>query len=348
MLGVRLAPLDQGRVGLGHDILVFDDDGGRLDAEQARGALRVIAGGGDDMLRLDHRLLLGRHEVAAALGHPGDRHLPVVARPFVAVRLPAPLDRRAVLARALGHGHRDVGRVDVAVGRMEDRALEILGTDQRIALLDLRGRQPFMRDADGLGGRGIERVFVHPVSRLRHAQVADDGEAGIEAGLRLQRLVELDGMGVDMAGRVAHVEERKQPRRVPGGAGGQLVAFQQHRVPAGLRQVVGDAGPHGAAAHHESLHLGLHRAPPGPIRAPICPMPDARDGRARPSGDGSRRGPERAPLPLAGNIPGSGVAPRRVLQITPISASATDSPAGSGASAACAGSMSSGASSGER
>ena len=76
-----------------------------------------------------------------------------------------------------------------------------------------RGRQPLEGDADGLGGRGVELELVHPRPGLRHAQVADDREAGVEAGLGLERLVELHRVVVDVAGRVAHVEERQQARR---------------------------------------------------------------------------------------------------------------------------------------
>ena len=95
--------------------------------------------------------------------------------------------------------------------------------------------QPLVGDADGLGGRGIELELVHPRVGLRHAQVADHREAGVEAGLGLERLVELHRVVVDVAGGVAHVEERQQARGVPGRAGGQLVALEQHGVgPAGL------------------------------------------------------------------------------------------------------------------
>jgi hypothetical protein len=180
------------------------------------------------------------------------------AGPAVGVDLQAALDLGAVLAGALGHGLRDVGGVDVAVGRMEDRALQVVGAHQRPAVPDLRGGQPFVLDPHGLGGGGIEHVFVHAVLRLRHAQVADDVEAGVEAGLGLQRLVEPDRIVVDMAGRVAHVEERQQPRRVPGRARGQLVALDQHHLPAGFRQVIGDAGAHRAAADDKGSHMGLH------------------------------------------------------------------------------------------
>jgi hypothetical protein len=50
VLGVVLAPFDQRRVGLGHDVLMLHRDGGILMPSSLRGALRVVAGGGHHML----------------------------------------------------------------------------------------------------------------------------------------------------------------------------------------------------------------------------------------------------------------------------------------------------------
>jgi hypothetical protein len=44
---------------------------------------------------------------------------------------------------------------------------------------------------------------------------------------------------------------------VPGGAGGQPVAFEQQDVDAEVRQVIADRGADDAAAHHH--HLGALR-----------------------------------------------------------------------------------------
>ncbi len=162
----------------------------------------------------------------------------------------------------------DVGGVDVAVGGVEERALQILGAHQRPAVADLGRGQQLVGDADGLGGRGVELVLVHPRVGLRHAQVADHREAGVEAGLGLERLVELHRVVVDVAGGVAHVEERQQARGVPGRAGGQLVALEEHGVgPAGLGQRVGDPGADRAAADHHRAHMASSSAASLPIVA---------------------------------------------------------------------------------
>ena len=201
----------------------------------------MVAGGGDDVLAGDREGLVARHQVAAAIGHDAAGDAPL-ARRRARRRRPGPADDLdAALAGAARHRLGDVGRVYVAVGRVEDRALQVLGADQRPAFADLAGRQPFEGDADRLGGGGVKHVLVHAGLRLRHAQVADDREAGVQARLRLQRLVELHRVVVDVAGGVAHVEQRQEPGGVPGAAARSVRrARAGPSVPAGLRQVIGD------------------------------------------------------------------------------------------------------------
>ena len=252
---------------------MFDRDGGGLEPQHPRGALRVVAGGGDHMFGADHHAFLGGHEVAAAFGHLGDLHLPVIAMPCIAVDLPLAFDQHATLPRALGHGHGHVGGVDIAVGGMEQRAQQILGAHQRPALLDLRRGQEFMRHVAGFGGGGIEPVFVHARLRLCHPQVAHHEEACIKPGLLLQRLVELDGVVVDMRGGIGHVEIGQQARGMPCGSCGQLVPFQQHDIrPARPGQMIGDGGAHRAAADHQCFDFRLHD-----MRSPqVFPLNSAR------------------------------------------------------------------------
>ncbi len=255
------AVLLQRRVGFRHDVLVLDRDRRDLDVEEARRPLRMVARGRHHMLCRDLHPLLGGDEVAAALDHLGQRDDPGRAGPAERVGLPAPLDRDAAVAGTTSQSLGDVGGIDVAVGGVEDRADEVLGPDQRPALLDLVGRHPLVGNVDVLRRGGVEHVFVHPRLALRHPQVADDREAGVQPRLLLQRLVEPDGVVMDVRRRVAHVEVGQQARGVPGGARGQLVPLHQHEVgPAGLCQRVGDAGAHGAAAHDQNSHMGLHSA----------------------------------------------------------------------------------------
>ncbi len=280
VLGVVLPPGLQPGVRFRDDVLVLDRDGGDLDAEERAGALGVVAGGCDDVLGGDLDGLVGGDQVAAALRHLARRDAPGGAVPAVSIDLPAALDGGARLPRALGHGHRDVGRVDVAVGRVEDRALQVVGPHQGVALADLARGEPFERHARGLSRGRVEHVLVHAGLRLRHAQVADDGEAGVQAGLGLQRLVELDRSVVDEGRRVGHVEVGQQAGGVPGAAGGQLVALQEERFPAGMGEVVCDGGAHRAATDDEGLHMRLHPGAPCPAPRTIGAAAARRDPRA--------------------------------------------------------------------
>ncbi|MPL89866.1 hypothetical protein SDC9_35908 [bioreactor metagenome] len=254
----RGAPGDQRRVGLGHDILVLDRNRRDLDAQKPCGALRVVAGRSHHMLgpHLDEFARADQH--AALLDHLLERDDPFVAGPEIAVHLQLAVDLDAALARALGHRLGHVGGVDVAVLRMEKRAHEVVAAHQRPALLHLLRAEELVIDPRGLGHRGVEHVFVHARLGLRHAQVADDGKARVQPGFRLERLIEVDRVLVDMGGGVAHVEERQQAGGVPGRARGELVAFDKHRLPAGLRQMIGNRHANGATADDQSFDMGFH------------------------------------------------------------------------------------------
>ena len=164
------------------------------------------------------------------------------------------MDGGAHGARALRQRLGEVGRLDVAVIGMLDGADEAIGLAERPDLLDLGRRQDVDLDADRLRDAGIVHVLVEAVLRAGEADVADLAEADMLPGLGLQLLVEADGIVVDLADRVAEVEERQQPRRMPGRAGGQLLPLEEHDVgPALLREVVeGRHADHAPADHHHA------------------------------------------------------------------------------------------------
>ena len=102
-------------------------------------------------------------------------------------------------------------------------------------------------------------VLVHALAAGREAQVAGHVEAHVLAGLGRQALVEIDRVLVQLADGVAHVEERQQARGVPGRAGRQLGALEQHHIrPALLRQVVERADADDAAADHDHPRMRFH------------------------------------------------------------------------------------------
>ena len=256
MFRSRLAELHECRIRFRDDVLMFHGDRRYLDAEQPGRPLRMVARGRDDMFGMDGDLFAGGQQVAALLLHLRGLHNPALAVPGIAVDLPLPFDGDAVRTGALGHRLGHVGGIYVAVGRVEDGALQVFGAHKRPAIPYLGRRHPFMWNATGLGGRRIEHVFVHPVLRLRHAQVADNLEAGIESGFLLKRLVEPDRIVVDMRRGIAHVEIWQESCRVPGRAGGQFVPLkQQHVLPACLGEMIGDRGTHGTAADDKGFDM---------------------------------------------------------------------------------------------
>ena len=174
---------------------------------------------------------------------------------------------------------------------MEERADQAVRLAQRPQLGDPLRPDQLERHADRIGGAAVFAVLVHPLLVGREAQVAGLVEAHGLAGLGLKRLVQIDTVFVQLANAVAHVEQRQQPRRVPGRARRQLVLLNQHDVRAAeLGQVIGDAAPNDAAADHHHLCVLLHGAPPAEV--------DLMPSRKRPGSPGST-----APHPRHRDVP---------------------------------------------
>ncbi len=217
---------------LGHDVLVFDRHDRDIEPHHLAGLARIVAGRGNDVVAGDVALL--------RLHDPGtgcclfDRQHGRVA-----------VDRRAAGTRAPGQRLGQVGRLDVAVVRMEDAADEAVDVAERPEFGNVLGRQEADVDADGLRGRSILIVLVHAVVVHRQAQVADLAEADRLAGFLLELLVQLHRVLVDLADAVAHVEQRQQAGGMPGRTRRQLGLFKQHDIlaPAFFREVIqrGDA-----------------------------------------------------------------------------------------------------------
>ena len=126
------------------------------------------------------------------------------------------VDLRPALARAPGQRLRQIGRLDVAVLQVADRPDHALDVAEWPDLPDLVRRQELHPDADRLGDAGVLVVLVHPVAVQREPDVAHLPEPDVLPGLGLQRPVERHRVLVDLANGVAHVEQRQEPRRVPG------------------------------------------------------------------------------------------------------------------------------------
>jgi hypothetical protein len=127
---------------------------------------------------------------------------------------------------------------------MIERTHDVLGVaavaelDQRPEFLHLLRGDDLERHTDGIGRAAIFLILVHAVAAGREAHVSGDVEAHVLAGFRRQALVEVDRVFVKLPDGVAHVEKRQQSRCVPGRAGGELGALDQHHVRPFLRQVI--------------------------------------------------------------------------------------------------------------
>ena len=101
-------------------------------------------------------------------------------------------------------------------------------------------------DAEGLGHRGAALNSSQRSSVSARADRADLAEAGGDAGLGLQPGVKLGRIFREPGQVLRGAQLADQPGRMPGRAGCELLALQQHDVgPAELGQVIGD----GAAGH---------------------------------------------------------------------------------------------------
>ena len=261
----RRAVINQRRIAVHDNELMFHGNRRHLDPQHPRRALRMVAARGDHMLSGNDDLLLRRHKVPALLHHLRAGHFPMGTIPVKRIRLPFALNRHAPLPRPLGHRHRHIGGVNIPVRLMIKRALQVRRLNQRPLRLDLIRGEPFIRHATGLRGRGIEHILIHPRIGLRHPQIAHHGKTRVQPGLSLQGLIKLDRVLMDMSRRKRHVEQRQQPRRMPGRARGQLVPLQQHHIiPARLRQMISNRRANRAAPDNQCFDLRFHLPIPLP------------------------------------------------------------------------------------
>ena len=236
-LGLR--PLLHGRHGVEHDVLVLHRHRGHLAAEEPADLAGAVAGGVDDVLTADRALAGLDHPFAALAAHPGDRA--------------EADDGLAEVAGALGQRLGELGRVDVAVMGVVEAAGEVVGLEEGITRLQI------VRRAD-LDLHALVAAHALDALELLHAR-AGMGEADRAGDMVVDRVVhrlrqpavELGGVALHVHDRPGGGEGRHVARRVPGGAGGELVALEEHAVgPASEREMVECRAAHGAAAddHH--------------------------------------------------------------------------------------------------
>jgi len=197
-------------------------------------------------------------------------HAPLGAwRALDAERFGVLVDLRPRAARALAQCHGQVGRRDVPVIGVMERADDggrigvAAELEQRPQLLDAPGADHLERHADGVGRAAVLLVLVHALAAGRESQVTGHVEADVLSRLRRQSLVQIDRVLVELADGVAHVEQGQQPGGVPGGAGGQLGALDQRHVrPALPGQVIERAHAYHATSDHQHPNVRLHELIP--------------------------------------------------------------------------------------
>ena len=153
-----------------------------------------------------------------------------------------------------GQGLCRVNRVGAAILGQEHATHQVAGVHARPELADFAGGQGLHLQPKALGHRRAAKQLFHPGGMGGHGHRASLAEAGGLPGFLLQRGVERGGVLRQSRQVVRGAQLADQPRRMPGGATGQLLAFQQHHVGAASQgQVVGDAAAHNAAADNHHL-----------------------------------------------------------------------------------------------
>ena len=202
--------------------------------------------------RVDH--VFGVHR--ALHGH----HVPVPAGAGakLAHRV-AQHDLRALHPGALRIRLRGAGGVEVAVQGIVERAEHPGGAGDRREPRDLLrphdlGVEPHVAMLGPLGLEEVEAVAVRG-----EGEPADVVQPAGLAGERFELAVEADGVALQRGHVGVGVQGVEAARRVPGRAGGQFGALDEHDVaPAQPGEVVEHAAPHHPAADHRDLYVGWH------------------------------------------------------------------------------------------
>ena len=149
-------------------------------------------------------------------------------------------------------GHAEVDRVDVGILRHHQCADMLLERELRNGNLLRRHDRGCQAHVAAHAADAFQLVHA-----LRHAGqpiAAGAAIAGAHAGLRLEAREEGEGMRGEPRHGGRGAQGAHDSGGMPAGAGGELVALQQHDVRrAAQAQVIGDAEAHGAAADDDDV-----------------------------------------------------------------------------------------------
>ena len=139
-------------------------------------------------------------------------------------------DGAAQKPRFARQGLRELRGVDIAIERVPQRALQVVGFNQRVAVFQVRGREDFVFQAIGLGHAFDMVKLVHAIAPMgqahRTGQVVINGVFSRRGQLAVQRC----GILLQLQNAPAAGKRGQITRRVPGGARRQFVAFQKQGV----------------------------------------------------------------------------------------------------------------------
>ena len=238
----------------GHQIVVFDRHQRQFDPRHPRHLAPPQTGGVDHIFGMD-RALVGHHIPGAIGALVGGDHGRV------------PVNGRAQFARRAGKRHGGRGRIHMAALFLPERADHVVGVQHRGLFLGFLQRDEMPLDPQTATGALHHRVAVDFVLGAADVNAAGEMEpAGLFVFL-FQLAVDLKGIAVHFGGGIGPHHGEQPPRRVPAGAGCQLLPFQQgHIRPAVFRQMIQDRTADNAAADHHHTCGRIHDVTSGAYR----------------------------------------------------------------------------------
>ena len=237
----------KGGNGLSDEILVDDIDDRDVEADHLAELRAVRPGGVDDMLSNDPTLL--GDDFPSTVGE-----LIHVSHPVLAG------DLSTELSGSGGHGVDRRARIGPSVERSVEAELDVRQVfDEWVEATDL-----IVVDQMCFDPVEIHDVLdvLEPVSLVvanRQSDGATSMPSRMQAGLRLDSLVQLDGLVVHLGHVQVADEVRNETGCMPRGAGRELVLFNEDRIgPALVGEVVQQANAHGAATNNHTPGFFTH------------------------------------------------------------------------------------------
>ena len=163
-------------------------------------------------------------------------------------------DLRAAALGALGQRLRGVDRIGAAVLRQVDTPDQVASVYTRPQAGDFGGRERLHLQAEAAGHGGAALEFLEACRVGGNRDRAGLAKTGGLAGFHFQPGIQAGGVLRQPCHVVGGAQLADQPGGMPGGAAGELLAFEQHHIgPAPQREVVGHAATYDAPADDDNL-----------------------------------------------------------------------------------------------